>query len=134
MMCTNLQSFGTSFSITGNVYYGQLRYLSSAPKEKQAPATSAPAISLSRRQEEVLRLLIQGYSNKQIALALKMGQGTVKVHVTALLHKLGVSGRTAAAVAGARLLGAKTPALPAADEAGFGRSHPFGPSHLGVAA
>lgn len=60
--------------------------------------------SLTTRQRQVLDLLVEGKSNKEIARALKLGEGTVKVHVAALFRTLGVTSRAAAAAAGLRLL------------------------------
>ena len=60
--------------------------------------------SLTSRQRQVLQLLVNGKSNREIARSLKLGEGTVKIHMTALFRNLGVANRTAAAVAGARLL------------------------------
>ncbi|MDX1781334.1 MAG: response regulator transcription factor [Thalassovita sp.] len=59
---------------------------------------------LSPRQRKVLELLVQGMSNKEIARELDLGVGTVKVHITALFSKLGVSNRTSAVAVGAKLL------------------------------
>jgi DNA-binding NarL/FixJ family response regulator len=65
----------------------------------------APAAhQLSGRQFEVLKLIVQGRSNKEIARALNLAEGTVKIHVAGLFSKLGVHRRAAVAVAGARLL------------------------------
>jgi DNA-binding NarL/FixJ family response regulator len=61
-----------------------------------------PAHMLTRRQHEVLELLIKGKSNKEIALALKLGEGTVKVHLAAIFRHFGVNNRAAAAVAATR--------------------------------
>ena len=61
-------------------------------------------VHLTPRRREVLELLVQGLSNKEIARALKLGEGTVKVHLAALFHALGVTSRAAAAAAGTRLL------------------------------
>ncbi len=52
----------------------------------------------------MLALLVEGRSNKEIARRLQLGEGTVKVHMAALLRSLGVQNRAAAAVVGARLL------------------------------
>jgi DNA-binding NarL/FixJ family response regulator len=60
--------------------------------------------AMSPRQREALALLVKGYSNKQIASELSLGEGTVKVHVAAVLRNLGVSNRAAAAALGAVLL------------------------------
>src|SRR5689334_5015450 len=56
---------------------------------------------LSARQQEILRLLSLGRSNKEIAEQLGLTAGTVKQHVYALFRKLGVSNRTMAVVRGA---------------------------------
>ena len=61
--------------------------------------------SISPRQREVLAMLVKGYSNKRMASELSLGEGTIKIHVATLLRNLGVSNRTGAAAAGARLLG-----------------------------
>ncbi len=61
-------------------------------------------IHLTPRRREVLELLVRGMSNKEIARALGLGEGTVKVHIAALLYALGVTNRAAAAAAGTRLL------------------------------
>jgi two-component system nitrate/nitrite response regulator NarL len=53
---------------------------------------------VSRREREVLDLLAQGLKNKEIARALFITEGTVKVHVRHILEKLDVKTRTEAAV------------------------------------
>ncbi|SIS84181.1 two component transcriptional regulator, LuxR family [Insolitispirillum peregrinum] len=58
---------------------------------------------LTPRQREVLALLGQGKSNKEIARILDLSEGTVKLHVTAILKALNVSNRTGAVVAASRL-------------------------------
>ncbi len=58
---------------------------------------------LTPRQREVLYLLGQGKSNKEIARVLELAEGTVKLHVTAILKALGVNNRTRAVVAAAQL-------------------------------
>lgn len=60
--------------------------------------------SLTPRQREVLSLLVNGLSNKEIARRLKLGEGTIKIHIAALFRSLKVRNRQEAAVAGARLL------------------------------
>ena len=57
------------------------------------------APKLTRRQEQVLKLLSQGLANKEIATELGMSQSTVRVHVSAILRALDVDNRTAAVVA-----------------------------------
>jgi DNA-binding NarL/FixJ family response regulator len=58
----------------------------------------APIETLSEREVQVLRLLASGASNKEIAAALNLAEGTVKNHVTSVLGKLGVRDRTRAAL------------------------------------
>lgn len=53
---------------------------------------------LTARQREVLRLLSQGYSNREIGHMLGVAEGTVKVHVNAAFKALGVHNRVSAAV------------------------------------
>ena len=53
---------------------------------------------LSERELEVLRLAADGASNREIAAALVIAEGTVKNHLTSILAKLGASDRTEAAV------------------------------------
>lgn len=64
-------------------------------------------LRLTRRQRQVLDLLVNGYSNKEIARALSLAEGTVKVHMAALLRALGVANRASAAVVGTRLFYAR---------------------------
>lgn len=60
---------------------------------------ASPALGkLTSREYEVLRLVSQGRSNKQIGQALSISEDTVKKHVQAIILKLGVSDRTQAAV------------------------------------
>jgi DNA-binding CsgD family transcriptional regulator len=72
----------------------------------EAPARSLLATqdTLSSRQQDVLKLIVQGMSNKEIGRALGLAEGTVKIHVAALFARLGVRRRSAVAVAGSRFL------------------------------
>jgi NarL family two-component system response regulator LiaR len=58
---------------------------------------------LTERETEVLRLLGRGFSNKEMAQALGIGEKTVKTHVSSVLSKLGVSSRTHAALHAVRI-------------------------------
>jgi DNA-binding NarL/FixJ family response regulator len=59
--------------------------------------------SLTKRELEVLRLLAQGQTNREIAQLLVLSTLTVKTHVQRIIGKLGVSDRTQAAVRAAEL-------------------------------
>ncbi|MFN2135871.1 MAG: LuxR C-terminal-related transcriptional regulator, partial [Candidatus Promineifilaceae bacterium] len=56
------------------------------------------ASALTPREMEILEMICRGASNKDIARGLGISYQTVKNHVTAILHKLGVSDRTQAAL------------------------------------
>jgi len=64
-------------------------------REVKAPQN---AESLTDRETDVLRLLAQGKSNKEIAHRLSISEQTVKTHVRHILSKLGVSSRMQAAL------------------------------------
>jgi DNA-binding NarL/FixJ family response regulator len=64
---------------------------------------TAPAETLTPREEEVLRLLAEGLPNKTIARRLGISEHTVKFHINSLLGKLGVQSRTEAVVRAMRL-------------------------------
>ena len=55
-----------------------------------------PAVSLTPRETEILRLVAQGHSNPAIAALLYLGEATVKTHLLHAFEKLGVSDRTRA--------------------------------------
>jgi NarL family two-component system response regulator LiaR len=65
-------------------------------REVRTPEKSCEA--LTEREMDVLRLLAQGHSNKEIAQNLSIGEQTVKTHVSHILDKLGVPSRTQAAL------------------------------------
>jgi len=70
----------------------------------QLPAKKGLAI-LTRREREVLDLVSQGLTNKEIGRTLYITEGTVKVHVRKICTKLGVRSRTEAAMRAAELGG-----------------------------
>jgi DNA-binding NarL/FixJ family response regulator len=62
--------------------------------QEQAP----PHASLTEREVGILRLIAEGRSNKEIAAALHLTEGTVKGYVSTIFDKLGVEDRTQAAL------------------------------------
>lgn len=66
--------------------------------------TQAIIESLTPRQKDVLGLLIEAKSNKEIARILDLSEGTIKVHLSALFRILGTNSRSAAAIIGAKAL------------------------------
>jgi DNA-binding NarL/FixJ family response regulator len=65
--------------------------------------TPSPPEALTEREIDVLQLLAQGRSNKEIACDLSLGEKTIKTHVSNILSKLGVQSRTQAALLAVRL-------------------------------
>jgi DNA-binding CsgD family transcriptional regulator len=66
-------------------------------------APQGDAFGLSRREHEVLGLIAEGRTNREIAERLFISERTVHVHVSRVLAKLGVSGRVEAAAVAIRL-------------------------------
>lgn len=72
--------------------------LAQAIRERPKQSAQQQAAALTKREKDVLKLIAKGQSNKMIARKLDISEGTVKVHVKRLLHKLGMRSRTEAAV------------------------------------
>lgn len=78
--------------ISPSITDGLLRAIRSGP----APERTAPVPTLTLREIDVLRLLAEGYSNREIAGVLHLVEGTVKNHVSTILVKLSARDRTKA--------------------------------------
>ncbi|HEY0784953.1 MAG TPA: response regulator transcription factor [Acidobacteriaceae bacterium] len=76
------------------VHRGKSR-IPAAVAERLAERLAGPA--LTERETDVLRLIVGGNSNKEIAAALFISEATVKTHINNLLGKMGVTDRTQAA-------------------------------------
>ncbi len=76
------------------------KYLSGFVAARLADRLSKP--ELSKRELSVLNLVALGRSNREIAVATGITEGTVKFHMTSILAKLGVSSRTEAVAVAAR--------------------------------
>lgn len=68
------------------------------PPQVAPPDASAAVAQLSPREEDVLREIARGASNKEIARTLDIAETTVKIHVQHILRKLGLTSRVQAAV------------------------------------
>ena len=68
-----------------------------AAAAREADKSAAVAAGITRRELEVLRLLVEGKSDKEIGEALFISHRTAMTHVLNILNKLGVNSRTAAA-------------------------------------
>ena len=74
------------------------RILSRLLDRANEPPAAPPEVHLTKRELEVLRLLMLGLSNREIAHALAVEQATVKAHLGRLMRKAGVKNRTALGV------------------------------------
>ncbi|WP_326723440.1 response regulator transcription factor [Streptomyces sp. NBC_00243] len=74
------------------------RHLTAALPSPTPVAKPAPAVSLSPRETDILRLLAHGHTNREIAARLYLSEGTVKNHVSRILSRLALRDRTQAAL------------------------------------
>jgi two-component system nitrate/nitrite response regulator NarL len=73
-------------------------YRGAAVTPASAEPAASPLAQLSPREQEILRGIARGSSNKVIARELGIAETTVKIHVQHVLRKLGVASRVQAAV------------------------------------
>jgi DNA-binding NarL/FixJ family response regulator len=83
----------TRFSAEGREH--RLAVLRRAPERAEGRVTVPPAWGLTRREREVLDVILRGGSNPDIAAALGCARKTVEHHVSAILKKAGVESRAA---------------------------------------
>lgn len=93
--------------LSGRIYVPQ--WLADGDDDRvEIPAsisTELESLRLTRRQTDILPLIAQGMSNKEIAQHLNIAEGTTKIHTAALLRALGARNRTEAAFMAAKLVG-----------------------------
>ena len=73
-----------------------LRYLPRVARDRLAERI--PAFNLTPRESEVLSCIAQGHSNREIAERLGIAEKTVRIHVSAVLSKMGARDRTQATI------------------------------------
>jgi DNA-binding NarL/FixJ family response regulator len=95
-LCTTLKSvFQGEASISGRM---AAKILGEFARQGRQPSPgSPPTTNLSAREKEVLKLVSQGKSNKEIAAALAIAESTVKGYLKSILEKLHVENRVQAA-------------------------------------
>lgn len=71
-------------------------------KHLSPPTPTGNIANLSQREIEVLKLIVEGYSNPEIAAALYLSANTIKTHVRGIMNKLAVDDRVQAAVVALR--------------------------------
>jgi DNA-binding NarL/FixJ family response regulator len=82
--------------VSSSVTQRLLNRIGESPEGTTDPTDLPVHIDLTVREREVLRMLVGGFSNKEIASAMHLAPGTVKNHVSTVLAKLGVRDRTRA--------------------------------------
>ena len=94
-------------------YHGRATFAPTAAHAlaQLAAAPPAPRHDLTKREREVLALLVAGQTNNEIAAQLQISHSTVHLHVSNILAKLGASNRTEAA-----MLAVQHKLIPANDE------------------
>ena len=87
--------------LSGGVFLPPGALVATAPSATRA--ASQRELALTDRQVEVFGLILQGRPNKLICRELGLAEGTVKIHVAAILRSLGVHTRTQAVIEASRL-------------------------------
>jgi len=77
-------------------------YIPASMNRRSNNIQSSPE-SLTPRQQEVVEMMMKGLSNKKIASEMGIVEATIKMHITAIFKRLGVSNRTEAALAAQKL-------------------------------
>lgn len=98
-------------AISGGIYVPPDAMGASGPEVGTARPAAAPGsarpttrdLGLTERQSQVLRLMLEGKPNKLICRELKLAEGTVKIHVAAILRALNVPNRTQAIIEVSRI-------------------------------
>jgi DNA-binding NarL/FixJ family response regulator len=93
------------YILSGEIYVPPI--LAERPSESGTSVEASrvqPIQSLSARQRQVLMGLVEGKSNKEIAQALNVAEGTVKMHLAALFRVLGATNRAHAVAMGKQLI------------------------------
>jgi DNA-binding NarL/FixJ family response regulator len=98
-LATAIQSVHQGYTHLGPGLFEKVLAPPSAPVSAALPAEVPPELEkLSPREQEVLRLIAMGFSNREIAHTLYISERTVRNHVTSILSQLGLRDRTQAAL------------------------------------
>ena len=96
---------GVILAATGLIAHAVAGLLHRPPAEapRTVASVAANGAALSAREVEVLRELVNGFRNTDIAAKLRISERTVKAHLGSIYQKLGVASRSAAVAAAVRL-------------------------------
>jgi DNA-binding NarL/FixJ family response regulator len=92
----------TLLGCLGSVAAGKTWMEDSVFRESSRQNEGYPRSDLTAREQQVLELVEQGFTNKEIALELGIRPGTVKIHLKHIFEKTGVRGRYGLAISGLR--------------------------------
>lgn len=79
-----------------------IEYLNAIANERKMPNTASSETILTPRESQVIRLLAEGSTNRQIGFDLEISEHTVKFHINSIMGKLGAQSRTEAVVLATR--------------------------------
>jgi DNA-binding NarL/FixJ family response regulator len=91
--------------LSGRIYVPPWVAAHHQPEVQHSINIGQEQLNLTRRQGEVLRLLALGMSNKAIARKLNIAEGTIKIHIAAILRALDARNRTEAALLAQKIIG-----------------------------
>jgi DNA-binding NarL/FixJ family response regulator len=120
-----VQAISVAMSGSGNVLSPRaVRNLfdtaQAAEQQAQNHAHRGTEAGLTRRENDIIALLAEGYSNREISRTLFLSEKTVKAHLAAIFRKLGVTNRTKAAMAAVAMgMGSSEVQAGAANNPGF---------------
>lgn len=95
---SNILSGALKLILDGGTYIPPILLENSLSKNTQISTHNILQKNLTNRQSQVLDLIAQGKSNKQIAYDMGVSEATVKLHINALLRSLKVNNRTQAVI------------------------------------
>ena len=87
-------------------------WIEGSPEQSPDGADRRSAPRLTPREKQIVHEICEGHKNKEIAQALSITAGTVKVHLMHIFEKTGVKDRFELAIQGRKLLGLDTSAIP----------------------
>ncbi|MEX0992326.1 MAG: response regulator transcription factor [Actinomycetota bacterium] len=95
------QAIRVALSGGGNVLSSRIiqnLFESDGPDSDDGQPATPPEVNLTPRETDILELVVEGKSNRDVAEALFLSEKTVKAHLAAIFRKMGVSNRTQAAM------------------------------------
>ena len=87
-------------------------WIEGSPEQSHDGGDRRSAPRLTPREKQIVQQICEGHKNKEIAEALSITAGTVKVHLMHIFEKTGVKDRFELAIQGRKLLGLDTSAIP----------------------